>query len=556
MKKFILYTIILAFPTQMVLAQLGTSQEVKVVKPYEPIISDAFKISELPRINDTLEIVPSFEYDINAKKYKTEFSPKTIKPAKLINEPLSKLYYTYLRLGFGSHYTPLAEIMAGSKRSEIWQWDSKLVYKASNGKVKNEAGDKVFGGFSDFKVSANTKFMFENNTELGLGAKYSNQVSYFYGYNPDNIDPDSTPPLAKDDMEKQLIHSVDVYGKFKSNHTDSAHINHESYVEWNNTSTIDNYSENSFNVGTRLSYFFQKEFVGIDINVETFANDGFSEDYNYGVVSFDPWIGAFGNKWRVFIGVNTAYKTDSAKYYFYPRISLQYNIIDFFLMPYIEVDGNYKINTFNSLYSENKFIVNDLVVEPTNNRINLAAGFRGNISSKVAFNIKFEYGDFANQYFYVNDTSLQLENKFNVVYDHMKRIEVLGEISYKNSEKLMFTFKGKYHYYDLKTELHAWHKPDYEFSLGTRYSIQEKFIIDLNVIGIGKRYAREFNDSDELTPIELQGIIDLNLGFEYRYSKKLSAFVTFNNIAAMHYYKWNHYPTQQFNLMLGLSYSF
>ena len=55
---------------------------------------------------------------------------------------------------------------------------------------------------------------------------------------------------------------------------------------------------------------------------------------------------------------------------------------------------------------------------------------------------------------------------------------------------------------------------------------------------------------------ELPGIIDLNLGVEYRLSKLLSVFADFNNIGSVKYYEWNQYPAQRFNFMLGGTYVF
>ena len=55
---------------------------------------------------------------------------------------------------------------------------------------------------------------------------------------------------------------------------------------------------------------------------------------------------------------------------------------------------------------------------------------------------------------------------------------------------------------------------------------------------------------------ELKGIVDANLGLEYRFSKKLGFFFSFNNIANYQYYRWSNYPTQRSSIMGGLSYSF
>jgi len=54
----------------------------------------------------------------------------------------------------------------------------------------------------------------------------------------------------------------------------------------------------------------------------------------------------------------------------------------------------------------------------------------------------------------------------------------------------------------------------------------------------------------------MKGLVDVNLGLEYRYTKFLSAFLNLNNLAAQRYQRWYAYPTQKFNLLGGLTYTF
>ena len=559
MRKGIIYILLLLGFINTGFSQIGGSTNVKVVRPYEPVISDAFKLSELPKINDTIKVRPNFSYEITPIKYETKYSPIHIKPAKLINEPLSKLYYGYAKLGFGFLYlSPLAEISVGSKRSNNWQWKSIVHYQGSNGKVKHKNGEKVYAGLNEFSVGGKAKKFFDNSTELSIHTIFSGNSSYYYGYNPDSINATRPALLEKNEIEKQSIKSLKFGGAFATNHMDSAHVNYKIKANWKTTITINDALENHLNLGTNIDYFFEKEFVGVDAYVNVFNHSGFQDTTSFGLINFSPWIGAFGDKWRVVVGVNTSFKTDSSSYKFYPRVSLHYNIIDHFLIPYIEVSGNYKINTFADLYVENSFIRNDLTVRPTNNKYKITFGFRGNISSQIAFNIKTDYAAYEDKYLYVNanDISIPYNNKFDVVYDDLKQLRLLGEISYKSSQKLHLSLKGNYYKNSLSKEEYAWHMPQYDLSFNARYSIQDKIITEVNVFGIGKRYARDFDAASNVKAVELQGIIDLNLGVEYRYTKILSGFVKINNIGAVKYYQWNNYPTHQFNIMVGASYSF
>ena len=54
----------------------------------------------------------------------------------------------------------------------------------------------------------------------------------------------------------------------------------------------------------------------------------------------------------------------------------------------------------------------------------------------------------------------------------------------------------------------------------------------------------------------LQFITDINLGVEYRYSKRISAFIQFNNIASQRYFRWYKTPVQIFQVMGGITVRF
>jgi outer membrane receptor protein involved in Fe transport len=112
--------------------------------------------------------------------------------------------------------------------------------------------------------------------------------------------------------------------------------------------------------------------------------------------------------------------------------------------------------------------------------------------------------------------------------------------------------------YKPKNLTRAYHKPDFDLTLSTVYNLKSKIILKADVFVIGNRFAlTQVASSDFVYTTEpklLKGIVDVNLGAEYRYSKMLSFFVNFNNIANTRYYRWEKYPSQRFNLMAGLTF--
>ena len=165
---------------------------------------------------------------------------------------------------------------------------------------------------------------------------------------------------------------------------------------------------------------------------------------------------------------------------------------------------------------------------------------------------------------YVKDFSNVLENQFTVLYDTVGLNQISGELAYQKLEKLKIIVRGDYFDYSPANELKAWHKPDMKISLSGIYDLSDKIIVRTDLFFINKQYAKAFNSVTDASGVivtteeakELKGVFDANLGLEYRYTKKLSAFINFNNIGAVRYQKFEDYPTQRFNVLGGLTYSF
>ena len=54
----------------------------------------------------------------------------------------------------------------------------------------------------------------------------------------------------------------------------------------------------------------------------------------------------------------------------------------------------------------------------------------------------------------------------------------------------------------------------------------------------------------------LGSMIDGNLGFEYRYNKRLSGFLQINNVAAQRYLQFYNYPVIPIQILAGATFKF
>ena len=182
-----------------------------------------------------------------------------------------------------------------------------------------------------------------------------------------------------------------------------------------------------------------------------------------------------------------------------------------------------------------------------------------------AYNLKGSYSIIDNQYLFVNDTSQVLRNQFSVVYSDITKLNLHGEITIRPSDSWKIFLKANYYSYTLSTmkladgssrnlrdDDHAWNMPTFDASLQARYNMGDKILVSMGIYTIGKRYYEDFSSLTEET---LPLAVDANLGLEYRYSKLLSFWARFNNIAAQRYYLYHQYPSFRFRGMIGFTYA-
>jgi len=531
-------------------AQEKLVKEVQVVKPYEPTISDAFKITHLPKITDTVKTIPEISYVLQTKPLSIQYSVDPIKPAKMVGEPLSRLYNSYVKLGLGTKVLPMLEAYVGNKRSKDYSIGAYYKFLNSIGQVTMDNDEKEFAGFSDNDLSFFGKKFLENSIIEGDMGLMSN-TRYFYGYDTrvDTI-------LEKENIKQNFL-NLNLSANYKSTYVDSTHVNYDFGFDLDYTK--DNFENNElgFKIAGDVDKIFTQEMVGVKVAIAHYKTNEPLDSSNNTVVNINPWIGIFGDKWRVKAGVNmfSDIRDGNSKALYYPVGHVEYDIANHYLIPYAGVYGKLEINNFQEISQVNPFLTPGTRVLNTDHKLNLYGGIRGNFNSTTYYNFKVSYSLIDNMPFYINDfvNSDSIGNKFNVIYDNVELLSYFGEISVTPSEALTFNVKAHFRDYTLTNQAKAWHKPSFDMSFTTQYNLRSKIILRGDILAIGKRYVKLDNAGNIG---ELESAVDVNLGAEYRYSSVLSAFVQLNNLLSEKYYEWNYYPTYGFNALVGVTYSF
>lgn len=529
------------------------TKQVQVVRPYEPTISDAFKLNQMPRVQDTLKIVPKFTYTLASRPMIPGLRVDPITPARMVAEPQSKLRMGYVRLGIGTYTSPLAELYVNQLRSNNNVFGGWLKHKSSFGKIKLDNGVKSDADYSRTAINLFGKRIFSNSLLWG-DLEYNNKGFTYYGY-------DTSSPTAdlNNQDSKQKFNQLDAALGYHSTHTDSTHYNYA--VSSNFRYFADNFSmqQNTIGINVSADKFFKAERVGLDLSIKHIAKNEKLDSINNTIIKFSPWIGLFGEQWRVKAGVQYLYDANSYQKntFFYPIAHLSYDIISHYLIPYVEMSGRLEENSYDKILNENPWVVPGIDVFNTNHKMNLVGGVKGNFSSNVSYNAFASYSIVDSMYFYVNtslDPANPLFNRFDVETDNVTQTRFVGELTIAASSSLSFFLKGQYQSFKMKELEKPWHKPELEGQLSVRYNLRDKILVNFDIIAEGKRFAKNADIANPIT--ELNGLVDVNIGLQYNYNRRLGAFLDINNIAASKYSHYYLYPMQRFNIMAGVSYAF
>ena len=529
-------------------------------------LKDAYKLSTLPSLIDTVIEVSSPEFSISPFVAKTTFDVDPLKPARLkIVEPLNKLYRMYALAGFGLYTSPKAAFSFNSLRSREWNYGIDANHFSGKGGI-NDVPSSAWGN-SDVNLWINHYF---KNYALSFNSGYQNNFVHYYGGLQD-LDIES---LTSDDLKQNVNrYNGDLY--LKSHLKDVDDVNFEAGLFYQHLSDNLETVEDRFIIDANATKYFEE---GLSLNV------GFIYDYNKNIsvskplildsISTDP---RENNQENALLVINTAlffdldkletkigldFAMDGSKLHLYPIIEIKYPVIEKFFTPYVGINGKIVRNSFSSFFDENPYVISFAELKNTNQKFHFYGGIRGRISNRWSYDIAYSYESYQDFGLYVNDTLFSIENRFNVIYDDVKLNRFYATINYRNNEKLNISLTGNIFNYTTAEQLFAWHKPNAKVDLLVNYNLSNKFIIGFDLFYIGGRKAASLIPVYGITPtqgiyvIDLDSYVDVNLKFEYRYNSRLSAFIEFNNLLSSNYQMWYKYQVQPFFALIGATFSF
>lgn len=561
-RSAIIFVLFLAGSKANLFAQKMLKDTVIVVPTeFIPTISDAYKINDMPVVKDSVPPVPKMVYSINSKKIFTPYTVELLKPAKMVGEPLQKLYNGLVKIGAGNYNTPYAEIFYSNGRSKEYSIGTRLKHFSSKADLEGYG----FGGNSENEIGVFGKKFLRKHTLAG-NLDFDREVVHYYGYDTSSI------TITDNNYIKQRYAYTGGDVSLQSHYTDTSQLNYLLKLKYYNLSDLYQTAENTISALGDFSGYYEKQLIHVPVAIDYFNNRSVADTVNSVIANLSPYINSCGNKWNLKIGIGMTIEgneKDKSRFLFYPAIDFNYNVIENIIIPYAGFTGGLKKNSLKTLTDENPFLVPDPALKNTNEKWKVYGGLRGSISKTVSYNTSTSLSKQNGLHFFVTHSYDISKHGFDLLYDDATLWNVHGELQFQHTEKIKILAKGDYNNYNLRevefqnldtTRVDIpWHRPSVQLSLSANYNLKNKIVITSDIFFIGERFAREKTTGSSFVSYinrELKPIIDANLGIEYRYSKKLSAFLHLNNLGFKSYYVWNSYPSYKFNFLVGATVAF
>jgi len=537
-------------------------------------IEKAYRLKISPRIIDTTINTTTVDYPLLNLKYQTETEVAMIDPAAInIKEILPQLYNSYVKVGLGTEFMPLAEFYYDSDRSRRLMYGAHIKHLSSFGNITGYApaqfdrtSAQIYGGLNERRYS------------LRGDMHYRNQGLHYYAFPSDT--------LFEKDSIAQRYSDFGFSGSFNSHVKDSAKLNYTVGLTYNNflskkpsASGREDWRarENYFGINTNWLYRHKSETYNLDFDIlhngykyglegdtNTFALDTGLVNSNT-IISLRPNVitRLQNDRFKAKFGAQIAFDVNNGvKARIYPDLELKYSMFNDIFIPYVGLTGGLQQTTFKSLTLQNEFILPNVELRNQSTAIDFFFGIKGTLSKRIGFNAGASFANIRNTPLFVNDTVYTPGNAFNVIYDTMNVTTIEGSITYQQSEKLKIDGIGRFYSYSLLNNSYAWNLPQLQVILRGSYNLYEKFLFNLDLNFEGGRRGLVYQDGPGVTlennqyVVDLGFLADVNLGLEYRYNNRISAFLQFNNLASQQYFRWVNAPVQRFQVMGGLTFKF
>ena len=546
------------------------SREVQVVREYNPTISDAFKIYDMPSASDTLKETPQFRYQLKGKALVSPPEMVPITPARLAKEPLDELFPAYIQGYLGNYDVMGGKLIYNLVRNDKFAVALNVSHESSFGDIKLENDSESDATYHETNAGLYMRHFFNKST-LSVDMDFNNFAYRYYGLGSISDLKNSAQRQTVFDMKARLNNRV-----LKSSTQYDVLLGF--YTFENKTGIIENGFLYNGDFNFALNDFYIRLETAVDYagsRIDKVSNQNDLLNYvtrDRTLLQLNPALIRKHDNFLIKLGLRIGAGLDDLedKFYLSPDVGVNFTIENT-VMIQVGLTGDLKPNSYRSIMAENPYITTDLNVKTGFHSAKFFAGINGNFNSKTSFGFRVEYGAFTTEHFFVNkiyansdSTIFNYDNKFEVQYDDGRLLCVSGELKTIINSNLDLVFRAAYYGWKTDSLEKAWHKPNMELGLRAVYKATNDLHFSAAFNVLGERFAFmppetvERNSENKIifNTKKLSPVYDFNLSANYTLNSRWHFFCTAQNLFASKYYQYNGYPMHGINVRVGVGVSF
>ncbi len=560
------------------------NKEVEVVRAYQPTVDQAMKILSSPKIVDTVNYTPTFDYKIRSTTIAVDRTINQLPAVQLGSAPKAESNTGYLRAAYGNAWTPTAEFFLSTAPTKNSEFGMHLFHFSTQPQIKLMNELKVKTPFSNNLASLFARNHFRGAI-LEWDASYQRERFNYYGFpHDDSLVYRANEPISTTLSARQVFNTASTNFRL-TNTNQKKRFDHNTAIGyhyfWNATGqqmhhgALDGrfkYRLDRFDLlsGLKAGYNHQR-------NIDNVYNNNNAHQYLFAAI--DPQIAFSGKLWEVRAGANISIIIDddtTAPFHLSPKTYFAFTPIQGILTLFAGTDGNLKYNHYSQSMKDNPFLNYKSDLLPTETQIALFGGLKGKFSRKISYLFDVQYAIAKNELFYYQtiteyeNSHIVAENTFNINYNNLNTLRFGGQIRY-SSVKFNLDLSGNYYLYNSETAGIITDRPEFDARLTAGFKITDRISAELGATVIGPRSAAVekrlfsiepttglYNPQPAVTVLNpnMGMIIDTHLEVNYQFNKKLGFFLSVNNILNKNHQQWYGYNSPGLLIQAGARFVF
>ncbi|HEY1008711.1 MAG: hypothetical protein ACO1NS_06060 [Daejeonella sp.] len=519
------------------------TEEIEVVRPYKPVLSDAVKIRRNPNLDNEQTFKPVLTYSIVDKKLELNSNIKELEAQRMAGEQETVLSNNYVKGAAGNFGTVLGEAYFNTGRDQALQAGAFVKHLSQQGDLDKQQFSNqqlgIFGRSIADAYSVSGKLM------------YDRRSTFFYGFNPVAAAPVS--------MDKQRFGTLSGQVELMNNSSESSTLDYALSLNAYQFNNINDGREGTAILAGSVNKAMSAFNVGLNASADFTAVKDAAYKMGNSFLRANPYVKLQGKGFILNIGVNVVQEFgDNSRTNIFPAVSAEMPIVTDYAILFGGVNGDVLKTSLRDLSLENPYLNTNIDIRNSVEKMNIYAGIKGNAGAEFGYKVTGFYKTVDDLLLFVNNP-LQV-NRFDVLYDtgSNKIFGLDGQLNVKASDVLNISGKAEIYSYELESEKEAWFKPSLRLTSNAKLTLNDKIALDGELLFQSETFAKTISPGVPATEssVKIKSFMDVSAGAEYRVNNKIGVFLRANNLLGTSYQKYLYYSRLGLNLFGGLNYSF